>query len=269
MIVARGDAETLRSLTQNLNITSLVVATILPLGTTILTWFYLFALLTAMVKPKGERLKSFRKSSWYLVVIAVIDFIAMPMAYGAVNLAIFLIFVAFVLITRAANKRANGRLAQWVLKFSQVSSRVWIFIFLGGPLLIWLCFLGVYLPKERLEIGLPGAKYEVAPVYVLSIDDRWTKYMDAAHKVHIVPTADVRGRAMVGTSYSHWRATPMDLVSSWWRGGEKALAPPPAPPPTSIGPPTNSTAPQAPSAPPAESESPKPPSSPPAAPHSP
>jgi hypothetical protein len=213
MIVARGDAETLRSLTQNLNITALVLSTTLPLGTTILTWIYFFTLVIALTKPKGERLKGLRKSLWFLVVIVVIDFIAMPANYGAVNLALFSLFAGSAVVSRSVNKRPHdARLSRALKALSQANARFWATALLLGPLLVWLCFLGVYLPKERLVIG----SNHLEPVYILSIDDRWTKYLDSAHKVHIAPTAQVRGRETVGTADSSWRKTPLNLVGNWW-----------------------------------------------------
>jgi hypothetical protein len=213
MIVARGDAETLRSLTQNLNITALVLSTTLPLGTTILTWIYFFTLVIALTKPKGERLKGVRKFLWFLVVIVVIDVIAMPANYGAVNLTLFSVFAGSAAVSRSVNKRPHGARFERALKaLSQANARFWATALLLGPLLVWLCFLGVYLPKERLVIG----STHLEPVYILSIDDRWTKYMDSAHKVHIAPTPQVRGRETVGTADSFWRKTPLSLLGTWW-----------------------------------------------------
>ena len=212
MIVARGDAETLRSLVQNLNVTALLLSTTLPLATTILTWIYFFTLVTRMARPEGERLKGFWRSVVFLIVIAVIDFIAMPADYGTYNLAIFAAFVVSIFVARAANRRPDGGRFNRAVKIVSVASpRIWAAVLLGGPVIIWLCFLGVYLPQERLTIG----SVDHEPVYVLSVDDRWTKYMDAAHKVHIVSTPSVQGREMVGTAHSSWRKTPLELTGDW------------------------------------------------------
>jgi len=213
MIVSRGDAETLRSLVQNLNVTALVLSTLLPLGTTILTWIYVFMFLTAVTKPREDgRFRQLWTTSWFLVVVGVIDFIAMPLSYGTVNVVLVSVFVASIATSRKALKHPNpGRLVWAVQALSKINAKVWALTFLLAPLLIWLCFLGVYLPKERLTVG--AAEFD--PVYILSADERWTKYMDGAHKVHIVRTTDIRDREMVGTSDSRWRKTPMDIVSGW------------------------------------------------------
>ena len=93
---------------QNLNVTALLLSTTLPLATTILTWIYFFTLVTRMARPEGERLKGFWRSVVFLIVIAVIDFIAMPADYGTYNLAIFAAFVVSIFVARAANRRPDG-----------------------------------------------------------------------------------------------------------------------------------------------------------------
>ncbi|BCO40577.1 hypothetical protein MINTM001_17160 [Mycobacterium paraintracellulare] len=271
MVVSRGDAETLRSLVQNINVTSLVLGTILPLGSTALTWWLLLSLLVKITRPKPQR-----KPNWVLslimltVFVVFVDFFAMPLLYGVINLAIFVAFLVCIvvlgLLVRVLSRTGAGPAGQPRLQkimgrtqmANQFLARFWALVLFLGPLLIWLGFMGVWLPQERLKIG--PAKVE--PAYVISIDDRWTKYMDGAHKVHIVPTKDVIGRETVSKPGT-WRKTLLDLWHEWWDNDNKARpgapgtttavpTPPASPPPIAPAPATSLPSPSAPlpSAPP-------------------
>ena len=211
MIVARGNAETLRSLVQNLNITALVLATTLPLGSTILTWWFFFSFLVKVGRPKP-----LRKPGWVLsitvlaIFVAFVDFFAMPLPYGAINLAIFAMLRVCV-IAVAVTPALSRKFADRARKVGTGMARIWALVFLIGPLVIWLGFLGVWLPQKRLTVGAT----DIEPVYVLSYDDHWMKYMDGAHKVHVVPTKDVTSRDTLDISRSTWRKTPFDLWQEW------------------------------------------------------
>jgi hypothetical protein len=236
IIVARGDPETLRSLVQSLNITALVLATVLPLGATVVTWTFLLLLLSAVTRPQLPQNKEGRRV--YLVLLVVfavfVDCFAMTLIYGLINLAIF---AAFILLT-VSIRWSLTRPPPWperAQKFARVSAQAWTLVFLLGPLLIWLGAIGMWLPQERLTVGAT----HIEPVYVLSYDDRWLKYMNGAHQVHIVPTKDVTSRETLGASGSTWRKTPFDLWQAWWTNRHHhEPAPPSSKTPTTSNAPT-------------------------------
>jgi hypothetical protein len=210
MIVARGDPETLRSLVQNLNVTALILATALPLGSTAVTWIFLFFVLTVISRPRGQREGSNPWATCLLLfgLTAVVDFFAMPASYGAINLAILAVLILYMVVGRFRSHLPKS-LESKLTKFFSASGRAFALLFILGPLLIWLCFSGVWLPQERLNVN----GRDISPTYVLSMDERWTKYMDSNHKVHIVATPDIRERDTVDVPRSKWRET----FYTWWR----------------------------------------------------
>jgi hypothetical protein len=227
MIVTRGNTETLRSLVQNLNVTALVLATILPLGTTALTWWLIFTLLLRITRPKAQRKPNSGLSLIFqTVIVLAVDFFAMPVRYAVINLAIFgaliLCMVVFAIATAISAKRRTP-----AETMSKGMASAWALVFVCVPTVIWLGFLGVWLPQERLSFGTN----RVEPAYVLSYDDRWIKYMDDARTVHIAPTPSVTNRETLGQSQSVWRQS---LYGLWLQSrateiGDQTPAPQPTP----------------------------------------
>jgi hypothetical protein len=84
-MVARDNTETIRWLVQTLNVTALVLATVLPLGSTALTWWIFFRFFIVVGRPKAQQ-----KPNWGLqfpvqaVFVRFVDFFAMPLLYGAI-----------------------------------------------------------------------------------------------------------------------------------------------------------------------------------------
>ncbi|GAA3715864.1 hypothetical protein [Gordonia hankookensis] len=222
VIVSRGDAETLRSLTENLNVTALVLSTVLPLLTSAITWVYLFVLLASLGRRSNpKRTKPSTLLIWGAIV-ALIDAFAMPLKYIAIN-AVFLgvlvgIFGIGLVIALVRPQTLGKRVTNWVGRLGK-----WFSVaLLTGPVIVWMALLGVWMPQERLTIGAT----QLSPVYVLSSDVRWTKYMDADHKVHLVPTQEIARRQMVGKSQSVWHKTPVAI----WHGQRVGHVPDPAVP---------------------------------------
>jgi hypothetical protein len=206
MILARGNTETLKSLMQNLNVTALVLATIIPLGSSLLTWWLFFSII---VRASPGR-KPGRGLSLVLLALIVgfIDFYAMPLRYILVNLVCFVLLVLCMLgvvflrqIRHPSAERINTGMAQ-----------VWGVLFVAAPLLFWLSS-GVWLPKEKLTIGATSHE----PVYVLSYDERWVKYMDESRVVQIAKTDPSTSRQMVGASKSFWYQTPYLWSQEWFK----------------------------------------------------
>ncbi|WLP90508.1 hypothetical protein [Gordonia sp. NB41Y] len=222
VIVSRGDAETLRSLTENLNVTALVLATTLPLLSTALTWVFLLILLLFMAPKAQKRPKTTTLLVW-LVIVGVIDFFAMSLRYMLVNAIIFAVLVMFLVVVVYWATQLKAPWGERIKALAEKAAKALGIAFLVAPLIVWLGFLGVWLPQEHLTVG----ETQLAPVYLLSSDVRWTKFMDADHKVHLIPTQSITRRQMLGTPQSTWSKTPFALI----RGNDAPKPPnPPVPP---------------------------------------
>lgn len=201
LVVSRGNAETARALVENFDVSSLVVASVLPLLTSAMLW-----LSFAYVTNKRVQQSTRNAAGLALFTTVVVSYFAMPLLYVCINGGVILV----------------GALA--ARKVPVIAQVVAILIILG-PIPVWVAFLGVFMPKERITIG----NQETSPVYVLSSDLRWTKYMtDADRRVHIAPTQAVTHRQMVGESTSIWRKS---IHAAIW-GGEPIEVPDPAVAPT-------------------------------------
>ncbi|OHU23362.1 hypothetical protein BKG77_06740 [Mycobacteroides chelonae] len=233
IMVARGNAETLRALVQNLNVTGLVLATILPLGSTVLTWWFFFNLVIKLTRTKAQR-----KPKWLLalvihgVFVGFVDFYAMTLLYGVINLGLF---VALLLCMRIVAKTPAllRRFTESTVTLNERLSVIWALVFILGPLLVWLGFLGVWLPQERLTLKTGP----VEPAYVLSFDDHWVKYMDGAHETHIAASSEVVNRDTLSHTASNWRKTLYAILQAS-RSDERVSIPPTPNSPAPISSPT-------------------------------
>jgi hypothetical protein len=216
LIVSRGNSDTLRALVQNLNVTAIFLATILPFVS--VAFVLLFALFVASAaeqwmkrdelvrlgKPKRAWLNTLLQGVVIaLPFAAVLAWYAMPMKYvitAAVMIAV--LFVVFLVSWRTRN---------FARAFSVLSS-LYILILVVASVVILLSQVGVWLPRERLTIN--GSYTGI--VYVLSSDDQWTKYLDAGdHLVRIVSTKDVTRRESVMDRREWINLTPSEVVASW------------------------------------------------------
>jgi hypothetical protein len=196
LVVSRGDTETLRALVQNLNVTALVLATILPFGA-------LVSLVTTVSVFMRWRLPGVQPGKGgpflFLVLMAITGILllfAMPVwqmiaAVSAVG-AVVLFFVLAKLA--AARRQKSGK--------DGVGKPVLILLVgallapIVGPVIYLFGWSGMWLPQERITVG---STY-MTPAYVLSSDQRWTSYMDEHRKVHLVPTPDITRREATSPS---------------------------------------------------------------------
>lgn len=128
MTLARGNTETLKSLMQNLNVTALVLATIVPLGSSLLTWWLFFSII---VKVGSAR----KPGRWLslaslLLFVGFIDFFAMPLRYILINVMCFVVLVSCMVgvvlmrhFSHPAAEKVNLGLAQ-----------AWAVVFVAAPL---------------------------------------------------------------------------------------------------------------------------------------
>lgn len=204
IVVSRGDPETLRALVQNLNITALVLATVLPLGATLASWMLFLAALGSV--SNGEQKKGWRALFWLLLLpTLILVWFAMPLNHIVANTVVFATIVV-ILICWAISQHMKAKVAVTVFT---AGAALWVVVVLIAPFILLLARSEMWLPKEQITVGSEVR----SPVYVLSTDDRWTRYMDGDHEVHIVSTPAIADRQTVGTSDSIWHKTLAELFS--------------------------------------------------------
>jgi hypothetical protein len=212
LIVSRGDSDTLRTLVQNLNVPAIFLATILPfvsLGVVLLFAFVLAGvwqqwLNRVRLAQAGKPLEWLKTLILGIVIIlpfaAVLGWYAMPMKYlVAAGIMVAILALVFVISWRTKN---------FTRAFNTLSSLYMLFL-LVAAVVVLLSQVGVWLPRERLTIN--GSPTGV--VYVLSADDRWTKYLDEKHGIHIVPTDNVTHREPVMDRREWKNLTPSEVLS--------------------------------------------------------
>lgn len=212
LVVSRGDAETLRALVQNLNVTALVLATVLPFGA-VVSVVLTFSLFVGWKSPGNQPPKG--QPFLLLLLIAVTGLLvvyAMPMSQigagiGVVAVIVFIVVCIRFIAVRAQATTSNGVPGKPVIVLVILS----ILGVLLAPFIYLIAGSGVWMPKERITVS----GVVMAPVYVLSSDERWTTYMDDDHKIHVVPTHEISRREAVGSSRS-WTS------KSLWDNGSDA-----------------------------------------------
>jgi hypothetical protein len=198
LVVSRGDAETLRALVQNLNVTALVLATILPFGAAVavvsaFSLFFAWRPLGAQTPKGGPFL--------YLVLLSmtgVLVLFAMPVwqilvAIAAVAAIVVVLIFGRTITVRAQNSGRNG--VGKPVMFLVIGALLIVPI---GPIIYLIGWSGMWLPQERITFS----NKDVSPVYILSSDQRWTTYMDGHRKVYLIPTLSITNREALGPSGS-------------------------------------------------------------------
>lgn len=83
---------------------------------------------------------------------------------------------------------------------------------IGGAALIAIIIApfslaGIWLPKEKITVGGGSVKG-----YVLSTDERWTKYLDEDKQIHIVPSPSVTQRQPTNGTQAWYHQTLVRLL---------------------------------------------------------
>jgi hypothetical protein len=212
LVVSRGDSDTLRALVQNLNVPAIFLATILPFVSVGIVLFFAFVLVAAseqwlkreQLAQQGKPLEWLKNLLVGLVLVlpfaGVLGWYAMPMKYVIIaGIMIGILVVVFV----------GSWLTGNFTRAFNVFGGFYVLCLTAASFVILLSQVGVWLPRERLTVN--GSSTGI--VYVLSSDDQWTKYLDEAHEVHIVPTKGVTHREPV-TDQREWRnLTPSEVLS--------------------------------------------------------
>jgi hypothetical protein len=196
IVASGGNAETLKSLVQDLDVTALVLASFLPFFGSVLFWFFLIVAITS----KGRNTTS--KSGWLFMtsIVVVVVWVTMPLSYLLTNIA----FVFSILLMALASHLTT----RWpIVKKTLVgiASIVIVFAIISAPFVL----AGMWLPKERITIT--GQSPVIG--YMLSSDMRWTKYMDENDKIHIVASSAVLERESVDDTRAWYQQTLADLTS--------------------------------------------------------
>lgn len=208
LIVSRGDSDTLRALVQNLNVTAIVLATILPLAGTAVWLLYFVAIIGTHNGVNKNKLRTGNGKPLLAAVVVgtglaiptvAITWYAMPTKYILISAALTIILIAAIIGTRLRPIRL----------LSQATA---ITLIIGVPLAglyIVITQVGVWLPREQLTVG----KEKTGTVYVLSSDQEWTKYLDEqTHKVKIVSTKDVKKRDTISEGDTWLNKTPSEIA---------------------------------------------------------
>jgi hypothetical protein len=203
LVASGGNAETLKSLVQNLDVTALVLATLLPFATTILLWLVIFLAVNSILGK--EATPPARKTE--IVLAAVITFVViwftMSLGYLITNIIAFLAIVIMGLIGSWADKRVKLRRISGTL--GAVIAAAVIVLLIIVPFRI----PGIWLPKEIITMtGQPLA----ATGYVLSSDEHWITYMDVDHRVQLVKAELVTNRQSIDESKIWYHRTMNELL---------------------------------------------------------
>ena len=215
LIASRGDSDTARALLQNLNVPAIFIATILPLLAAAAVVLFAMAVIVVIdqfrnrdqpeqqVKGRNEWQRSLGSSLILFVFAGIFLWFAMPWRSVLITGG-----VVGVLIVVFAVKWLNTKLDTLFTKIGGVYVATLILVAIA----ITLAQTGVWLPRERLALGW----FRTGTVYVLSSDDRWTKYVDdATRQVHIVKTETITQRDAVHDDKNNWlNQTP----SEWFSG---------------------------------------------------
>jgi hypothetical protein len=209
LVVSRGDAETLRALVQNLNITALVLATILPFGA-IVSVVCTISMYIASKTSGGQPGRGGPVLFLLLVAMTMtLVLFAMPVwqliATVATVTGVIVIFVFARTITVRAQQ--SGKTVGLPVMVTVIGTLLAAAIV---PVIYLVGWSGMWLPQERITVL--GAK--VSSAYILSSDQRWTTYMDERHQVHLVPTTTVTSRDTLGPSKSWSDHSMADNVSA-------------------------------------------------------
>lgn len=211
LMVSRGDSETLRALVQNLNVTALVLSTLLPLAPLAAFWIMLIVLVVKVATRRHSSSKVLTPPFTILLVLTLsVVVFAMPLRHLVYSTAFFAVIAVFVFVALFLHRMSMESAA----RFTQRGAAVWV---IGIPLLALASLLvqsNMWLPKERISLS----DNRVSPVYVLSSDERWTSYMGENHKVHLVPTPEITSREAIGSSGSWVDKSVWENASDTWSG---------------------------------------------------
>lgn len=187
LIASNGNVETLKSLVQDLDVTTLVLATLLPFTGTVVLW----TLIVRILSTKGRDLISVTEYIATFGITALLLCFTMPLGQLVANGVALLLFAIMVGVGSCAAKLPR--------KFERATTVIDVLgaalfgLILVGTVVAPFIFAGRWLPKECITIV--GQRSEAG--YVLSSDESWTKFMDDDRNIHIVDSKSVLRRDLI------------------------------------------------------------------------
>lgn len=188
MVVSGGDYNSLRMLVQNLDVKALVLATILPIGGTLIFWTQFVLLLFAVANNTPEQYKRLLRALFIslLPISVAILWVATPRRQVFINIAI-LASILLVIVVAGKVPGAIGRL------LTTLSALVLVALLFAGVVTV-IVKRDMWVPFERITLK----DHSVVEGYILGVDEEWTRYMDSSNRsIRIVQTDQIKARDLV------------------------------------------------------------------------
>jgi len=208
LIASGGNTETLKALVQNLDVTSLALATLLPFASSAMFWVNIVMLVGGTSKrsdPTQGKSKSGGKFLFFVATCTVI-WLTMPVGYLIANSVVLALILLFAVLSRLSSTLGKA--------LAGLTAIAMVLVVIIAP----FAFAGMWLPSEQIRIkssardGQSTAPDDVYTGFVLSSDEVWTKFMDWEKQIFIVRSDTVLNRAVEAGKRSWWHRSLNDLT---------------------------------------------------------
>ncbi|MGE2833888.1 hypothetical protein [Mycobacterium sp. SMC-4] len=214
LIAAKGDPNTLRSLVQNLNITAIFLATVLPFALVVLAFLCLSVALTELSSCRRMRASDPMNPALASALTRLGGAFALGLLGTALSVATMptILFVTTLAIcTTWLGLYMGGDSKHRFTTLFQAIVPVYLFAVMAAGV-VFVLTSGMWLPREQLTFG----RAQTGAVYVLSSDSEWTKYLDeATNSVEIVSTKYVTKREIMPDDDNWTNQTVAELISRY------------------------------------------------------
>lgn len=202
VIVSRGNPETALALLQNLNVTAIVLATLVPFLAVAAVFLFCVAIVSFVrlyrnaPKPltwDSDAQKGLSRHALFTIVLGV--FVGATVHYAMPSLVLLQLaalasVVTLLEILRRKRHKVIGCLGNLVYALAIIAAVLYGTWQVVSQDRLWL-------PKERIDVG---GWWDSGVVYILSSDEVWTKYLDdKTRQVRVIPTESVKARHEVHT----------------------------------------------------------------------
>ena len=192
MVMSDGDGEVLDALLHNLNVTGLVLSTVLPCITMLSVWY--LAGWFQFLRPKDMKSAQWTISQGLWLMVAAVAFIV-AQENSLSTLLISGVFIAFQVIL---HRRASGRSVLAALPF-----------FVASLLMVAMIHQSWWLPAEIIHVK--GRDAEVG--YVLATDPQWTTYLIGVNKVLRIDRTNLIESREPCTTVTSWFERPIATLA--------------------------------------------------------
>ncbi|ORM38164.1 hypothetical protein BFL43_01030 [Williamsia sp. 1135] len=204
VVVSGGDPQALRALVQDLDVLGLVLATFLPIGSTLLLWGFVFWAVAAnkAVGKVDRAVGHTPEQNAYYTRLPVVSVIVVAVCYWSMPVVFLVSNIGIVVALTLLGVLFGRRERLW-------ARSIYIFgiVLIVASIIIYPLVSGMWLTAER--ISARNERPEVG--YVLSSDVRWTRYMNEDRRVIIVSSSEVTRREPVKSS-GWFHETPKTLI---------------------------------------------------------